>query len=127
MKILLTTLNTKYVHTNIALKYLYETINEKDAVLKEFTINEPLGKILREIVQQKADVIAFSVYLWNIEEILKLSENIKKINSNVKIILGGPEVTYQSEKVLRENTSVDYVIVGEGEETFTKLIDFIEK
>ena len=127
MKILLTTLNTKYVHTNIALKYLYETINEKDAVLKEFTINEPLGKILREIVQQKADVIAFSVYLWNIEEILKLSENIKKINSNVKIILGGPEVTYQSEKVLRENTSVDYVIVGEGEETFPKLIDFIEK
>ncbi len=127
MKILLTTLNTKYVHTNIALKYLYETINEKDAVLKEFTINEPLGKILREIVPQKADVIAFSVYLWNIEEILKLSENIKKINSNVKIILGGPEVTYQSEKVLRENTSVDYVIVGEGEETFPKLIDFIEK
>ncbi|MBQ8298704.1 MAG: DUF4080 domain-containing protein [Clostridia bacterium] len=127
MKILLTTLNTKYVHTNIALKYLYETIREKDVALKEFTINEPLGKILREIVRENADVIAFSVYLWNIEEILKLSENIKKICPEVKIILGGPEVTYQSEKILKENFSVDFVICGEGEETFPKLIDFVEE
>lgn len=127
MKILLTTLNTKYVHTNIALKYLYETIKEKNVALKEFTINEPIGKVLREIVNEKADVIAFSVYLWNVEEVLKLSENIKKINENVKIILGGPEVTYQSEKILKENPSVDFVIVGEGEETFPKLVDLIEK
>ena len=51
MKILLTTLNTKYVHTNIALKYLYETVKDKDIELKEFTINEPIGKVLREIVK----------------------------------------------------------------------------
>lgn len=126
MKILLTTLNTKFVHTNIALKYLYETVHEKDVVLKEFTINEPLGKVLREIISEKADVIAFSVYLWNVEQILKLSENIKKINPNVKIILGGPEVTYQSENILIENLSVDYVICGEGEETFPALISFLE-
>ena len=126
MKILLTTLNTKYVHTNIALKYLYETIKDKNTVLKEFTINEPIGKVLREIVKENADVVAFSVYLWNVEEILKLSENIKKINKNVKIILGGPEVTYQSEKILKENSSVDYVIIGEGEETFPALINYLE-
>lgn len=126
MKILLTTLNTKYVHTNIALKYLYETIKDKEAVLREFTINEPIGKILREIIKEDANVIAFSVYLWNVELILKLSENIKKIKKNVKIVLGGPEVTYQSEKILRENSSIDYVIIGEGEETFPQLMDFIE-
>lgn len=126
MKILLTTLNTKYVHTNIALKYLYETIKDKEATLREFTINEPIGKILREIIKEDANVIAFSVYLWNVESILKLSENIKKIKKNVKIVLGGPEVTYQSEKILKENPSVDYVIIGEGEETFPKLMTFIE-
>ncbi len=126
MKTLLTTLNTKYVHTNIALKYLYETIKTKDVALKEFTINEPINKILREIVSQNADIIAFSVYLWNVEETLKLAENIKKINENVKIILGGPEVTYQSEKILEENPSIDYVIIGEGEEVFPNLIEFIE-
>ncbi len=127
MKILLTTLNTKYVHTNIALKYLYETVKMKDVTLKEFTINEPIGKVLREIIRENADIIAFSVYLWNVEEVLKLSENIKKINKNVKIILGGPEVTYQSEKILKENLAVDYVLIGEGEEEFPKLIEYIEK
>ena len=83
MKILLNTLNTKYVHTNIALKYLYKTIKDKNTVLKEFTINEPIGKVLREIIKEDADIIAFSVYLWNVEEIFKLSENIKKIKKNV--------------------------------------------
>ena len=127
MKVLLTTLNTKYVHTNIALRYLYETIKEKDLVLKEFTINEPIGKILRDIISVKADVIAFSVYLWNIEDTLKLSENIKKINPDIKIIMGGPEVTYQSEKLLENYDFIDYILIGEGEETFPALINYLEK
>ena len=82
--------------------------------------------MLREIVKEDADIIAFSVYLWNVEEILKLSENIKKIKKDVKIILGGPEVTYQSEKILKENPTVDYVIIGEGEETFPALINYLD-
>ena len=99
MKILLTTLNTKYVHTNIALKYLYKTLENKAVKLKEYTINEPLGNILRDMITYNADVIAFSVYIWNVEEVLKLSENIKKITPNVKIVLGGPEVTYRSTQI----------------------------
>ncbi len=127
MKILLTTLNTKYVHTNIALKYLYKTIENKDVTLKEYTINEPLGNILRDMATYKADTIAFSVYIWNVEEVLKLSENIKKIIPNVKIILGGPEVTYRSTQILKENASIDYVIIGEGEEILAPLINYIEE
>ena len=126
MKILLTTLNSKYVHTNIALKYLYETIKEKDVYLKEYTINEPIGNVLRDIATYDVDVIAFSVYIWNVEPVLKLCENIKKIKSKVKIILGGPEVTYRSEEILQKYKFIDYVIVGEGEETFPELIRFIE-
>ena len=94
--------------------------------MKEYTINEPIGKVLRDIISYDADIIAFSVYLWNITEILKLSENIKKIKKDVKIILGGPEVTYQSEKILKENNSVDYIVIGEGEETFPNLINYLD-
>ena len=126
MKILLTTLNSKYVHTNIALKYLYETIKDKDAYLKEYTINEPIGKILRNINTFNADIIAFSVYIWNVEQTLKICENIKKIKSSVKIILGGPEVTYRSEEILANYSFIDYVIVGEGEEAFPNLIEAME-
>ena len=127
MKILLTTLNTKYVHTNIALKYLYKTLENKEVTLKEYTINEPLGNILRDMVTHNADVIAFSVYIWNVEEVLKLSQNIKKIIPDVKIILGGPEVTYRSAQILKENSSVDYIVVGEGEEVLPTLIEALEQ
>ena len=127
MKILLTTLNTKYVHTNIALRYLYETVKTKDVCMKEYTINEPIGKILRDINSFEAGVIAFSVYIWNVEETIKICENIKKINPIVKIILGGPEVTYRSEEILKNYEFIDYVIIGEGEETFPQLIEVIEK
>ena len=78
MKILLTTLNTKYVHTNIALRYLYETIkNDHDVIRKEFSINDQIEKIISDITDYNADVIAFSVYIWNIEMTLKIAENIK--------------------------------------------------
>ncbi len=127
MKVLLSTLNTKYVHTNIAIKYLYESAKDKNIVLKEYTINEPINKILRDMHMQNADVIAFSVYLWNIDEILKLSENIKKIQPDVKIILGGPEVTYQSKLLLEKYDFIDYILIGEGEESFPKLLEVLEK
>ncbi|MBQ6860460.1 MAG: DUF4080 domain-containing protein [Clostridia bacterium] len=126
MKVLLSTLNTKYVHTNIAIKYLYESAKDKNIEVIEFTINEPINKILREIYDRDANVIAFSVYLWNIDEILKLSENIKKIQPKIKIVLGGPEVTYQSRLLLEKYTFIDYILIGEGEESFPKLLDFME-
>ncbi|MBO5178953.1 MAG: B12-binding domain-containing radical SAM protein, partial [Clostridia bacterium] len=126
MKVLLTTLNTKYVHTNIALKYLYETIKNKEnieAELKEFTINEPVDKIFRNIAMQNADIVAFSVYIWNVEQTLVICENLKQLLPNIKIILGGPEVTYCSKELLEKYDFIDYIIIGEGEETFPKLIN----
>ncbi len=126
MKVLLTTLNTKYVHTNIAIKYLYETVKDKDVAVCEYTINEPINKILRDIDSYKVDVIAFSVYLWNVDEILKISENIKKITPEVKIILGGPEVTYRSKYLLEQYDFIDYIMIGEGEESFRNLIELLE-
>lgn len=126
MKVLLTTLNSKYIHTNLALRYLKRTIEDKyDVEVKEFTINEHNSDILREIIIMNADIIAFSCYIWNIEQVLKLASDIKKINDNVKIILGGPEVSYTAEDILNKHKYIDYVISGEGEEAFPKLIDRI--
>ena len=74
MKVLLTTLNSKYIHTNLALRYLKRTIEDKYEVeVKEFTINEHNSDILREVITINADVIAFSCYIWNVEQILKLA------------------------------------------------------
>lgn len=126
MNVFLTTLNTKYVHTNIALKVLYESIN-KNAVLKEYTINEPIGNILRDMLSFNAKIYAFSVYIWNISDILKIADVIKTIKPDSIIILGGPEVTYTSKELLEKYVFLDYIIQGEGEETFPKLIEYLEE
>ena len=126
MKILLTTLNTKYVHTNIALRYLYETIkNDYEVIRKEFSINDQIEKIISDITDYNADIIAFSVYIWNIEMTLKIAENIKNIYPYIKIIFGGPEVSYNSKEFMQKNHFIDYICLGEGEESFPALIKYI--
>jgi len=146
MKILLTTLNTKYVHTNIALRYLEEALKisnqsteniqtkkqgqsvfeeNYEIIRREFSINDILEKILADITDYHADVIAFSVYIWNIEMILKLAKQIKTIQPTITIIFGGPEVSYRSKELLEKNSCIDYICVGEGEESFPSLIQWI--
>jgi len=128
MRILLTTLNTKYVHTNIALRYLYETIKKDcDVIRKEFSINDQIEKIISDITGYFPDVIAFSVYIWNVEMTLKIAENIKQIYPDIKIILGGPEVSYNSKELLEKYEFIDYICLGEGEESFPNLISFISE
>lgn len=127
MNILLTSLNSKYIHTNLALKYLYETAKKiQDKItIKEFTINHQDDYIFSEIVTGQYDVICFSCYIWNITRILYLTSNIKKINKDIVIVLGGQEVSFDSEQVLEENPQIDYIIRGEGEKTFVELMDFL--
>jgi radical SAM superfamily enzyme YgiQ (UPF0313 family) len=126
MKTLLVALNSKFVHTNLALRYLYHTIKDDfDAVLKEFTINEEIFKLLGGILEEKPDIIAFGCYIWNIGYIIKLCQAIKQINPEIKIILGGPEVSYDPKEILDTYDFVDFIIIGEGEESFPKLINQI--
>ena len=126
MKILLTTLNSKFVHTNLALRYLYFGINrEFDTELKEFTINEELFKVLAGITESNADVIAFSCYIWNIEYIIKIIKIIKQVRPNIIVILGGPEVSHDAEHLMNLYNFIDYVVLGEAEQTFPRLISFI--
>ncbi|MEF9921472.1 MAG: cobalamin-dependent protein, partial [Anaerovoracaceae bacterium] len=120
MKILLTTLNSKYIHSNLALKYLYGVVAQSgcNVELKEFTINNEDNYIYTELVRANYDIVCFSCYIWNIEKIKIICENLKKAKPEVKILVGGPEVSYDSVTFMEENPAIDYLLRGEGEYPF---------
>ncbi|MDD2365799.1 MAG: DUF4080 domain-containing protein [Desulfuromonadaceae bacterium] len=124
MKILLTTLHAKYSHASLALPYIASSCNGLsgvDVVVREWTVNEPREHILRLVMAEKAELVAFSCYIWNIELTLKIVSDIKKISPETIIVLGGPEVSFAIFDLMQENPAVDFVVKGEGEEVFRKL------
>jgi len=125
MKVLLTSLNSKYIHSNLALKYLYTTAAEVPAFIeiKEFTINNDDDYIFTEILTGEYDVICFSCYIWNIEETAFLAENIKKAQPDIIVVFGGPETSYETVEFMQQNKAVDFIVTGEGEHTFVCLLD----
>lgn len=124
MKVILSALNSKYVHTSLAIRYIKAYCNNEypDAVIAEYSINDNLDFILRELYRMKPDVLAFSCYIWNIDHVLNLCSNFKKIRPDTVIILGGPEVSFDSKTIMENNISIDYIIKGEGEESFLQLL-----
>lgn len=126
MKTLITTLNSKYIHTSLSLRLLYvSTYKNFDIDFKEYTIKDSLDHILEDILSQKLDVIAFSCYIWNIDYIKELCILLKERQPELIIIFGGPEVTYEPEYFLNEY-NCDFVISGEGEEVFPELLECIK-
>ncbi len=117
MKALFVAVNAKYVHTNIAVRYLtrYCCGTGIDCDFREFTINEPQDSILDKLYMSDADVYGFSCYIWNIGRILEICKNLKQLKPDCIIFLGGPEVSFDAERLLNENDCVDYIICGEGE------------
>ena len=116
MRLLLTTLNAKYIHTNLAIRILYELNKEHEGLSwKEFTINEDREKVTKECAQY--DIVAFSCYIWNITQTLEVAAMIKAKCPSVKILLGGPEVSYEYNDIISLE-SVDYIIAREGETPF---------
>lgn len=129
LNVSLISINSKYIHSSLAvwcLKSGVENFSETkiNMHIKEFTINESKEGIIKDILKDKPDVIAFSCYIWNINTVKYVSSEIKKQYNNVKIIFGGPEVSYNQQEVIN-NTSVDYIISGEGEKSFAELLDCI--
>ncbi len=123
MKTLLVALNSKYIHSNLAIRYLKAYAGELcDIRIEEFTINQRVDSIAAEIFRIKADIVGFSTYIWNIEEVLDISRIIKIVSPETRILLGGPEVSYDPVEILQSNRFIDIVIYGEAEETFRELI-----
>lgn len=126
MKTLITTLNSKYIHKSLSLRLLYvATKDYHDVDFVEYTIKEDLDKIAADIITKKVQIIAFSVYIWNVKLIKELCIKLKKQDQNLIIILGGPEVSYEIDYFL-DNYEIDYLISGEGEIAFKQLLDCLE-
>lgn len=125
MKALFVAVNAKYVHTNIAVRYLAHSCKAKgvECDFCEFTINEPKDGILEKLYMSDCDVYGFSCYIWNIGRVLELCQNLKQLKPECTIILGGPEVSFDAEKMLSENRFIDFVICGEGEIAVPKLLE----
>ncbi|EGT3598956.1 DUF4080 domain-containing protein [Clostridium perfringens] len=123
MKILLTAINSKYIHSNLAVRYLKAFTKDLDfqGDIKEFSINDRVENILEGIIEEKPDVVAFSCYIWNMEFVNRLAELIKLVDPNIEILYGGPEVSYEGKEFL-ENHPGEYVILGEGEKTFREFV-----
>lgn len=122
-------LNAKYIHSNLALRYLsrFQNNNQKHHVeTMEFTINQRLDFIAEELFRKQPDVVLFSCYIWNVEMLRQLCPILKKIMPDCVIGFGGPEVSYESETFLRENPAVDFVMRGEGELVFTKYLEHLD-
>ncbi len=128
-KVILAALNAKYIHSNLALRYLsrFQNNNQKHHVeTMEFTINQRLDFIAEELFRKQPDVVLFSCYIWNVEMLRQLCPILKKIMPVCVIGFGGPEVSYESETFLRENPAVDFVMRGEGELVFTKYLEHLD-
>ena len=123
MKVVFLGINAKFSHTNIAIRYLNNELKDMvDSSFEEFTINEPLEKIVYELHKKDADVLMFSTYIWNIDYVRKVITSLKKIKPSYTIVLGGPEVSFEKESFLRANPACDYIIYGEGERAMKEFI-----
>lgn len=127
MKILLVSVNASYMHTNLAIRDLKNYAEKNcgcdiEIQLAEYTINQPVGEVLRGIAASAADWILFSTYIWNAEYVCKLLPEIKKILPSCVLGAGGPEFGYGAKKYLANIPSLDFIMFGEGEETFREMI-----
>mgnify|MGYP002643018967 FL=1 len=130
MKILLVACNAKYIHSNLAVYDLqaYASDYADHIVLKEYTINQQKDDIMRDIYLEHPDVVCVSCYIWNLSFVKELMADLIKILPGVDFWAGGPEVSYDAEKFLTENSEFKGVMVGEGEETFKELAGYyVEK
>ena len=119
MKILLSTLHSKYIHASLALPYLQAYCQDlAEFQIREFTVNEPKESVLAQIVELGVDVVCFSVYIWNRLETLNLAHCLKLIRPELRIVLGGPEVSFETRDFFVQYP-VDALIRGEGSVRFS--------
>lgn len=127
LKALICCLNSKYIHASLAPWCLLSGVKEYCSVpfevkVFESTINNDINEIADSIIEEKPDVVSFSCYIWNINKTLEICRLIKEAAAPV-IILGGPEVSFRATEILTEYGFIDYVLCGEGEETYPKLLE----
>ena len=121
-KIILVTLNAKYIHASFGLRYLHanmQELAERTSIL-EFDINQKINDIAESILDKSPTILGFGIYIWNVEPTSKLVSILRKLKPDLKIIVGGPEVSYEhsEQEWLKQ---VDYLITGEADLAFYDL------
>lgn len=135
MKFLLAAINAKYIHSNLGIyslkkyaeKALLKDYPDMQIEMGEYTINNQTEAILQDIYRRNPDVAGFSCYIWNIVYVREIIRDLKKVKPDIKIWLGGPEVSYDPEQVLKELPQVDCIMCGEGEKCFKELVECLEQ
>lgn len=124
MKSILVAINSKYVHTALGLRYVNEFCrkNAIEVTLIEETIQTPLLAVLAEITRAKPEVVGFSVHIWNKTYVYSLIELVRKVLPAAKIVVGGPEVAFEPERIFNEKSEIDFIVQGEGEICFSELL-----
>lgn len=126
MRILLTAINAKYIHSNLAVYSLKGSAGKYEPLveLAEYTINHQMEEIFAGIYRRKPELLLLSCYIWNRREVTETAESIKKVLPDVKIWAGGPEVSYDAKHFLEKNPAFDGVMIGESERTFYRLLQY---
>jgi len=131
-KALVAAINSKYIHSNPAVyslaAYYKATRGEPDnaaweVCVKEFSVNDAADNILQGIAAEKPDLLAFSVYVWNVETVKRLLSDVRAVLPDTMILLGGPEVSFGTEHCALDGALFDFVAEGEGELCFAELLD----
>ncbi|MGI6587084.1 MAG: B12-binding domain-containing radical SAM protein [Lutisporaceae bacterium] len=129
MKVLLSAINAKYIHSNLAVRYLKKycetQIGEID--IAEFSINDSISSILKRLYFSDARIYGFSCYIWNIDMVLNICSSLKKAKPEALIILGGPEVSYDAADLLSRYSFLNYIVIGEGEASLLNLLSCLTR
>ena len=127
MKFLLAAINAKYIHSNPGVYSLRAFARTKipgaDIEIGEYTINHQMDLILQDIYRRKPDFIGFSCYIWNISQVYELVRDLKQVLPETEIWLGGPEVSYDSGRILSQEPEIRGIMRGEGELTFSQVAE----
>ncbi|ETA79835.1 B12-binding domain-containing radical SAM protein [Youngiibacter fragilis] len=123
-KVVLVSIDSRFIHTNIALRYIkaFTKDLEYDCLMMEYTIQSPLMDMLDDILDCEPDMVGFSTYIWNVEQVSRISRLIRLARPSIRLLFGGPEVSWNAEESLM-GLKGDYIIAGEGEETYRELIE----
>ncbi|MGM9528546.1 MAG: B12-binding domain-containing radical SAM protein [Phascolarctobacterium sp.] len=129
MRVLLTAINSKYIHTGLGVRYVgeYAKAQGHQVQLLEETINTQILDVLEKTMAANVDVYGFSVHIWNKPFVMRLIAMLRKLRPEAVIVVGGPEVAFAAERIFAEQPAIDYIVQGEGEICFSQLLQALEQ